>query len=285
VDATVVEVRTAPPCAALRPFVAGYRGYRLRGAPGTHRGLPSRHLTFIVSIADPVEIARMPQGRQEPGAFRAFVGGLHTSPALIRHDGVQHGVSLSLTPLGARAVLGVPAGVLGGSVVALDDLLGRLGVELVDRLASASGWPERFAVLDDVLVRRLVADRDPPPMVAAAWRRLVAAGGGLEVRALAAELGMSRRHLGELFRREVGLSPKAAARVLRFERARRLLAWPARPGLAEVALASGYCDQSHLTREWREMAGCTPTTWIAEELPSVGELPSVQDGSPEAVSP
>jgi AraC-like DNA-binding protein len=275
VSETQAESVAAPPSAVLRPLVDGYRGYRLQGAPGTHRGLPSRHLTFIVSLGDPVEIARMPGREQAPGAFGAFVGGLHASTALIRHDGFQHGVSVALTPLGARALLGVPAGVLAATVVPLADLLGPAAAELVDRLAGAPGWPERFAVLDQVLGRALVDGAAPPLQVTWAWRRLVATAGGVGVGALAGDVGMSRRHLGELFRREVGLPPKVAARVLRFERARRLLERADRPPLAEVALASGYYDQAHLTRDWRELAGCPPTRWMAEELPSV------QDAAPE----
>jgi len=65
------------------------------------------------------------------------------------------------------------------------------------------------------------------------------------------------------------MSPKAAAMVLRFERSRRLLERSARPGLAEVAAACGYDDQAHLSRDWRALAGCTPTAWMAAELPSV----------------
>lgn len=86
---------------------------------------------------------------------------------------------------------------------------------------------------------------------------------------LAQEVGGSRRHLGERFRREFGLTPKVAGRVMRFESTRRLLGTPGRPGLADVAARCGYADQAHLTREWRELAGCTPSTWLTEELPSI----------------
>ena len=96
-----------------------------------------------------------------------------------------------------------------------------------------------------------------------------AAGGSVEIGELAADVGWSRRHLSEKFKAEVGLSPKVAARVLRFERARHLLSMPTRPGLAAVATACGYYDQAHFTREWSELAGCTPTKWIADELPSM----------------
>ena len=102
-----------------------------------------------------------------------------------------------------------------------------------------------------------------------AWslRRLTQADGRLAVGALAAEVGWSRRHLAASWRRDVGLGPKTVARVLRFERALRLV----REGraLADVAYACGYADQSHLNREFRALAGATPR-----------EVSIVQDAQP-----
>ena len=107
----VNESAIGRPTPVLRPFVDRYIGYHQQGfAPGVHRGLPARHLTFIVSQADPVDIAGMPDAGQRPDTFQAFVGGLHAAPATIRHDGTQFGVAIQLTPLGASALLGVPAG-------------------------------------------------------------------------------------------------------------------------------------------------------------------------------
>jgi len=86
----------------------------------------------------------------------------------------------------------------------------------------------------------------------------------LRIENLAREVGWSRRHLAERFRREVGLAPKAAARVIRFERACDRLFVPGRPPLARVAAETGYVDQAHLSRDFRELAGIPATAWLAE---------------------
>jgi AraC-like DNA-binding protein len=99
---------------------------------------------------------------------------------------------------------------------------------------------------------------------------------------LADELGWSERYLGQRFASEFGLSPKVAARVMRFDRARRLLQQRivsgAPPRLTELALECGYYDQAHLAREFCEMAGCSPSRWVAEELRNIqafsDELPA-----------
>ncbi|MQA13464.1 MAG: helix-turn-helix domain-containing protein [Pseudonocardiaceae bacterium] len=266
----MVESVVATPRPPLRPLVASYTGYRVEGAdPGVHRGLPSRHLTFIVTLGGTVDLVGLPDPGQPPSSFATLVGGLHSTPALISHDGYQHGIQLALTPLGARALLGLPAGELAATVVDLDTLLGAVAGELVERVRTATTWTDRFLQLDGVLAR-LAHDRgQPDPELAWAWRRLADSRGAVGIGGLAAEVGWSRRHLGERFRREYGLTPKAAARVMRFETAHRMLRAPEAPGLAELAVRCGYYDQAHLTREWRELAGCSPTTWLAEELPSV----------------
>ena len=96
-----------------------------------------------------------------------------------------------------------------------------------------------------------------------AWRRLESTGGTVSVTRLAVELGWSRKRLVAHFREEVGLGPKAAARVLRFEAMVSRLRSGRRGGWAELALECGYFDQAHLAREVRRLAGVTPTELLA----------------------
>jgi AraC-like DNA-binding protein len=254
--------------ARLRGLVAAGHGYRVPPiAGGVHHGLPSRHLTLVLSLAAPLVV----DGFGARLSAHAVVGGLHTTPALLDASLPQDGVQLALTPAGARALLGVPASELAGGVVDLQDVVGRRGAELVERLAAADDPGARLAVLDAWL-----EPMDVPPVpaeVARAWHVLLRSRGRVRVERLAAEVGWSRRHLGERFIAATGLPPKQLARIVRFENARRHLARPEVP-LAEVAARCGYADQAHLAREWREMAGCTPGEWRRVELPFV------QDGAP-----
>jgi AraC-like DNA-binding protein len=281
VDGTIAESVVRRPPAMLRPYVESYVGYRYAGfAPGEHMGLPSRHLTFIVAFDAPLELTRLPDGTERTERFDTLLGGLHTTPAVIRHDGSQHGIQLQVTPAGARALFRMPAGELVSTVVTLDQVWGRLAGELADRLAVAADWPARFAVLDGVLLRVLSTTAELPsgarPQAAEAFRRLASMHGLVDVASLADELGWSRRHLTEQFSVEYGVGPKAMARVLRFERARWMLVQPEHPSLATVAATCGYADQAHMTREWHALAGASPAAWLAAE-----ELPFVQDGMPE----
>ncbi|MGY1724933.1 helix-turn-helix domain-containing protein [Blastococcus sp. SYSU DS0533] len=259
------------PHPALRPYVAAALGYRHEGfPPGEHLGLPSPWLTVVLTLDDPLEVAAHPDPAQPPGRFDALVGGLHTRPARIVHPGRQAGIQLSLTPLGARALLGVPAGALASVDVALADLLGPSGGELLDRIRAADGWPARFAALDRGLLRRLRDDDGVPAEVVEAWRLTTGGGGRLRVSEVAARVGWSTRYLERRFRAETGLGPKEAARVARFDAARRALAGRVAcgrpPDLAALAVAAGFSDQAHLTREWTAFSGLAPTRWLAAEF-------------------
>jgi Helix-turn-helix domain len=115
------------PVEELRPYVAWCTGYRQAGVePTTHRGLPSPWLTMIVTLDEPLVIARHPDPRQPASTHDFLLGGLHTAPALVTHDGWQSGIQLALTPPGARALLGMPAAELASIDVEAADVLGRL---------------------------------------------------------------------------------------------------------------------------------------------------------------
>jgi AraC-like DNA-binding protein len=261
------------PPAALRPLVAEAVGYRYEGlVPALHRGLPSPFLTLVLPLDEPLVMAAHPDPHQAPGSFDALVGGLHTRPALISTGTRQAGIQLSLTVRGARALLGVPAGTLASLDLHLDDVLGPVAGELVGRMRAARTWPARFAALDDVLLR--LADRRAAEVATElreAWRLTSASGGQLPVAELAARVGWSERHLRHRFAAETGLTPKAAAQVVRFDRARRRLGSSVARGgdvdLAVLAADCGYADQAHLTRAWRRFAGLPPRRWMAAEHP------------------
>lgn len=265
-----VQARPAP---ALRPYVAFYSGYRQSGlAPAVHRGLPSPFLKLIFTLDDPLVVAAHPDPRQAPGSYSSLLGGLHLAPALITHDGSQSGVQVAVHALGCRALLGLPAAELANLDVDAATILGdRFVGEVRERLSAAPDWPGRFAALDLALSRRL-RRLAGPDRVAHAFQLV---SRGVPVHEAAGLVGWSGRYLTDRFRAEIGIRPKEAGRIARFDRARRAI----RPGvrLAEVAAAHGYADQSHLVRDFRRFAGCAPSRWLADEFGLVDALPPLDD--------
>ncbi len=257
----------------LAPYVASLTAYDVDlGAPGVHRGLPGTTLTFVLPVGEPLEVGW--RGDPSSRARRwSTVSGLHAHPAEIHHGGTQVGVQLGLTTLGARALLGVPAAALSGSLLELDELADVATTlrHLPERLAGCA--PEdRERLVTATLLRRL---DDPPALRPEVGRALARLTRGATVQQVADDVGYSRRHLATLVRRECGLTPQQVRRVGRFERSRALLG---RMPLAEAAHRCGYADQAHLARDWADLAGCPPTTWLREEFPFLQDR-SAGDGA------
>ncbi len=259
----VLEMIHRAPHPALAPHLAGgYWGYR--------EARPRPRRVEIAQSGIVLHVA-LGAGLAIDGAWRtSFVAGLYDAPVVLDHDGDQLGIQVNLTPLGARRLLARPLGDLARETVPIGDAAGRAADELGERLAGLPDWPARFAALDAFLLARLRDAPEPRPDVAYAWSRLSATGGRLPVGALCRELGCSRRHLAARVGQELGLAPKALARVLRFERA----AADVRAGapLAGVAARRGYADQAHLTRDFRALAGMSPGAYRAQ-------VTNVQDGT------
>jgi AraC-like DNA-binding protein len=266
----MVRLGPQPVPELLRPYVASLVAYDVDlGGPGVHRGLPGTALTFVLPLDAPLEVS----WADDPSTRRAgwsSLAGLHAAPAAIHHRGHQTGIQLALTVAGARALLGRPAAELAGELTDLDEAVPELA-DLPERLLALTDWESRIGLVWAVLgaaLRRLDAAA-PRAEIGRALARLTR---GVRVAEVADEVGYSRRHLGGLLRAEVGLGPKEYQRVARFERSRRLLVAAATTGrvsLADVAARAGYADQAHLSREWVRLAGCPPSTWMAEELPFV----------------
>jgi AraC-like DNA-binding protein len=247
------------PALQLRPYIRRYVGYHYSGfASGVHLGLPSPDLTVVFSFSEPTLVSLTEN--HSPDGFAALLSGLTLAPAFIHHDGNQFGVQLALTPLGARALFGLPAAAVAEAVASIS--LERL----TDRLREAS-WRERFALLDAAFTQRLESPAMKPEL-SYAWQRITHSNGSLRVSELAAETGWSRRTLCARFAAEYGVGPKEALRLVRFGRSRSLVQQPNRPTLAEIAAVCGYYDQAHLAHEWRSLAGVAPSQWLeAEEFP------------------
>ncbi|MFF4800777.1 AraC family transcriptional regulator [Streptomyces sp. NPDC001351] len=281
----VDEAVRAVPAPPLRGLVGWYSGYRQRGIPhGRHRGLPSPWLTLIITLDEPLSMAGHPDPGAAPGDYPTLLGGLHLTPALIDIPGRQSGIQIAISPLGARVLLGLPAGELAGTDVHAEDVLGAGVHEVHDKVREAPDWATRFAVVDDWLLDRMAGGDGAETItpVAEAWQRLLSAGGRLRIDKLAADTGFSERHLRNRFRADIGLTPKAAARVIRFDLARRRLAALPHsrlrsgggtpmgpPDLAGLAADCGYADQSHLDREFAALASCTPSAWLAQEFRNI----------------
>ncbi len=223
--------------------------------------VPYPAVTLVVDLGEGLVVVEEVSGRQQRGGV---VAGLVPGAVRVRGRDIEC-LQIRLSPVVAHAVLG-GCSELGGTMLALDDLWGREAARIGERLRVAGSWDERFAIAEAALGRRLEAGRVVDPEVAFAWEQMVASRGQVRVERLAAETGWSRKRLWSRFRSQVGIRPKLAAQLVRFDHAAHRLA--AGHDAALVAAETGYVDQSHLHRDVMAFAGVTPAAvavapWLA----------------------
>jgi AraC-like DNA-binding protein len=197
-------------------------------------------------------------------------------PIFVKGPSIEHGgqeggdcassyVEVWLEPLAAYTVLAVPLDGLHGRVVGLGDLIGTVARRLSEQMREARTWRERFGLLDGLVLDRLEVGPQPSPEVARAWQLLRVTAGAVPIRQLADQVGWSHKHLISRFRQQVGVTPKAAARLVRFDAVCRHLDPQQPPRWDRVAADRGYADQAHLIREFRAFTGTTPTAFLARD--------------------
>jgi AraC-like DNA-binding protein len=183
------------------------------------------------------------------------------APVMLTHRGRMDGLSVTLRPGAAAALLGVPPGEITGSAVALEDLWGG---DVLEQIAQAPNDAARVALLQHALQQRLrMCDTSVAQRQAAHAVKLIAdAGGQRALRDVAEAVGVGERRLQQIFRAEVGLSPGVWNRLARLHACLRALRRPQAPHWAGLALDAGFYDQSHLVNEFRSLCGLTPGQFV-----------------------
>jgi AraC-like DNA-binding protein len=206
---------------------------------------------------------------------RVVVSGPATRPFLLDTAEQRDTLGVVFRVGGAAALLGVPLDELRDSVVPLDELWRARADELGERTVDAPSPGAQLATVQDVLSSRLARLADPPhPASAVAAARLAAAPERIRIAELSDELGLSVRRLQQIFRSDVGMTPKAYQRLKRFRRTLIRTDDAIHDGWASFALDHGYYDQSHFIQEFRAHSGLTPSEYVARKGSYVNHVPA-----------
>lgn len=248
--------RPVPP--VLRSSVLRMCGFEDTGAAlARQREVPFVGVPIILTFGAPYRLS----GAENPDlpVYRRahFVAGPHATYTTTESTGAGWSIQIDLTASGAFMVLGMPQGELTNRIATFDGVVGPPGRRLLTDLEQAATWNERFGLVERFLLDRQAAGPRPDHAVLWSLRQLQASSGQARIGPLARAWAMSHRHFTARFSEQIGLSPKLAARQIRFTSARALLLGSDQ-SLAGIAAQLGYADQAHLTREFREFAGIPP---------------------------
>ena len=247
------------PTPALAPFAQCL--WTLSGGGGAMGDpqpvVPDGCTELVFNLADPFERFRLDGSFVERQPRALLVGPSATSVVIVATGAVDL-IGIRLHPWAAGAFLGIPPLEVRDQLVSLTD-----ATPVIER-AAATMWQEttsdaRLAAVVRALEKVAGQRARPEPALRAAVRLLTGSSAPRSLGDLADRLGKSVRWLQRRFEHDVGLGPKLLARVARVQRAIRLAQQSPSSSWGAVAALAGYFDQSHLVRDFREIAGFTPT--------------------------
>jgi AraC-like DNA-binding protein len=234
---------------------------------------------LIVHLGDPFDRLDDDSTTRQPSTILA---GQLTRRLVLSPRGVISVAGVRFEPHGAAAFVREPQFRLVGRTLDVSDVNRRLFQMAVDVQQRAACATDAVVLLQEDLVSlRCAAGLDPRTVQAVSAIRH--AGGRVPIQQVAAICGTTRRHLERLFLTQVGLTPKRLARTVRFQRA--LAALDDHESGAAAAARCGYADQAHFIREFRELAGCPPTTHLLERAELTGFFSAGARGRQRAWQP
>lgn len=165
-------------------------------------------------------------------------------------------------PDAAGALLPLEPPALKGAHMLLAEQLPDLSEALQTRLTTCQSAFEAAQVFDEVLGYTRPTDAQLDQQVRKGVKAITMTQGQIAIRDLAEQLGLSERQFQRRFRRTVGLTPKQYARIRRLRSSVANAMQEEPKGWSQVAAEQGYADQAHLIREFTQLTGQSPTTFL-----------------------
>jgi AraC-like DNA-binding protein len=252
-----------PQAPGLAPFVSSI-GLSQGGGeltPRRERSLPDAGVNLMVNLFEDEFRTYCGPGHGDVQRIRgAMLVGPRTRHTVIDTAEQRYVLTVSFTLGGASPFLGLPLSETRDELVELDQVWGRDGSLLRERLCEAATQEQMFRVIETVMLDHLEGPGERDPAIAFAAGALER---GAAVSEVAAGLGLLPKRFVHRFREHVGLTPKRFSRVRRLQRLLRRVHGDGRADWARVAAEHGYFDQAHMINEFRAMTGLTPSAYLA----------------------
>jgi AraC-like DNA-binding protein len=264
------------PHPALAPFIKTFWYARDPHATHSHqRILPTGRAQIVISLArDYLTDANHATNPLEHSPAAIFLG-IHSHHQQIDAIDFAELIGILFHPGGTLAFFPDDTHTFTNCETSLEDLWGRAASNLRNDLRRAPTPDQKFDLLDFALRHRLSESKTPHriPAVDFALTHLHQSPGTTTIAELTRTTGLSPRRLSQLFREQIGVSPKLYCRIQRFQQAVQQIHHGVDIRWTELALTCGYYDQSHFANDFRAFSGLSPTTYSASKRPWANHIP------------
>ena len=226
------------------------------------RILPTGRAQIILNLARDF-LLDCPVGQPAHRTPASLIVGARSTYEIIDSSDLADLIGIVFSHGGFAPFIADAAHLFSNRSVSLDELWGASAISLRDRLRDLPTPADRLRCLEQFLADRYSAQLTRNPLVDFALSRFKNRPSAATVREVAQSTGLSERRFSQIFREQVGLSPKVFTRVQRFQRTVAQLHAGVEIPWAEMALDCGYYDQSHFANEFRAFSGIDATTYSA----------------------
>ncbi len=227
------------------------------------RLLPIGTMELVINLnEDSIPLFDRQSRKQQGSTNGTMLYGTHSENFTIRDASKTSVMGVHFKEGGGAAFFERPVSELYNERIALDEVWKTRLLELRDRLLQQSSLERRFWVLEQFLMQMLRSP-DDHPAVNFALQQFQRSANSM-IRVVVEQTGLSTRYFNQLFRNQVGVTPKLFCRIQRFQNALEMLSVKTPVDGMEIALTCGYFDQAHFIHDFRAFADCTPTEYLTQ---------------------
>ena len=230
------------------------------------RILPHGTMELVINLNDEPFCVYDPEDDYQA----THINGIMASGARTKHFVIDTSRPTSLLSVwfkagGSLPFFGVNGRELQNQHLSLDVLWGHDAHNLYDQLLYARTTDERFCILENALMRRLMRSKSRHPAVEFALSHFRHAQDSHSIAQVVDQLALSPTRFIQVFREDVGVTPKRFCRILRFQKTLHLITSHPLMNWADIALDAGYYDQAHLINDFQAFAGISPTAYAPQD--------------------
>lgn len=252
-----MEFRVIYPSSSLTPFVKYYWGFeRNYLARTTERATPIGCMQLVFHRKNRVFSTAINDFQP-----KAFIEGQMSTYWDLHYEGENETIAVTFTPQGVQAFFNAPMAEFYNKNISIEYLDDRLFVDLQQAVLDADDKMECIGIIERYLLKRLV-QLNPNVADNEYAIRQIELNSNVSIQLLSSASNVCYKQFNRIFVNNIGISPKALARIIRFQKTLSALQCGFSNNLTVLAFRCGYYDASHISREFKEFSGYTLNEYI-----------------------
>jgi len=224
-------------------------------------GLPKTAMSLVFNLEDSFKLFTDKQFSQYIDYKKHWVAGLQTKPTNVESYGVSKMLVVQFKTLGAFLFLNDPLHYYTNYYIPLDSIFKKEADETWEQLQEAKSLNEKFLIIENFLYRKLLTNKLPNKKLISTIEILLDNKVNLSINEICKQLNISRKHLNDLSKEYVGVSPKMLSSLNRLQTTLKTISSSRTEKLTDVAYKLEYFDQAHFINDFKRFTYLKPTEY------------------------